>query len=120
VADTLVGGTAYITNEATRHTISHKFVGELPDCQANAEWIVEDFSITEENGDKKILPFAAFSEFKFAEASFTRDGDVKDGMQGATIMAIQQGGKTLTSCGVEGDNGMACGYTTGAQEGVRR
>lgn len=96
-------------NLSTNQTVMHSFTGQNALCQQNAEWIVEDFSITDSNGDSGLIPFAAFDKITVTNATYTTNGKMA-GVEGATIMDISQNGSTLTDCETSGNHTMACSY----------
>ncbi|KAK8016679.1 aspergillopepsin-2 [Apiospora rasikravindrae] len=104
-ASSKTGGTAVIQNESTGQTATHTFAAQSAAlCETNAEWIVEDF----ESGGS-LVPFANFGTVTFTGAS-ARSGGGTVGVNGATIIDIQQGSKVFTDCGTSGSSSVYCRY----------
>ncbi|KAI0169434.1 peptidase A4 family-domain-containing protein [Hypoxylon sp. FL1284] len=96
-------GTAVIENETTGQRVSHSFSGESDAlCETNAEWIVEDFS-----SGGGLVNFADFGSVTFTGASVNSG----TGVNGATIIDIQQNNQVLTSCSTSGSSSVSCSYT---------
>lgn len=70
----------------------------------NAEWIVEDFSV-----NSGLIPFAAFDTITVTDASYVANGTTA-GVNGSTIMDIQQNGAALTNCDTAGESKVVCTY----------
>ncbi|KAK8132338.1 aspergillopepsin [Apiospora kogelbergensis] len=105
-ASSKTGGTAVIHNQSTGQTVTHSFSAQSAAlCETNAEWIVEDF---ESNG--ALVPFANFGTVTFTGASATTNSG-KVGVNGATIIDIQQNSKVYTDCGTSGSSSVYCRYT---------
>lgn len=106
-ATSKTAGSATIENNTSGQKVSHSFSGEGSEgslCETNAEWIIEDF----EEGSS-MVQFADFGTVTFTGASAsTGSGTV--GVSGATIIDIQQNGKTLTDCSTSGSDGVTCSY----------
>ncbi|KAH9895592.1 aspergillopepsin [Cubamyces lactineus] len=95
VATSLTSGTATIINHSTGQQVEHSFdLPDLPLCQQDAEWIVEDF---EQGG---LVPFANFDTVTFTDASAGTSASGEVGPAGANILDISQNGKVLTSSSV--------------------
>lgn len=109
VANSKTSGTAYITNNSTGKTVSHTFSGEQALCEENAEWIVEDFETVDSSGNAELIPFAQFSTVTFKDASYMAGGTQK-GLDGASVLDIQQNGTVLTKCSTSGSDGLVCSY----------
>lgn len=108
-AKSTTGGSATITNLSTGKNVSHSFSGETALCETNAEWIVEDFEIVGSDGQGSLIPFAKFGNVTFSNASYTH-GNTTSGVNGSTLLDIQQGGKVLTKCGTPGSSTVQCSY----------
>ncbi|CZT15213.1 related to aspergillopepsin II precursor [Ramularia collo-cygni] len=115
VADSATGGTATISNFSTNETVSHTFSGKSALCKQNAEWIVEDFSISDGQGNMGLVPFAAFDTIVVTNATYKANGETA-GVSGSTIMDISQGGQPLTNCATSGDNNVVCKYKGAGSE----
>lgn len=92
-AKSLMTGTATVDNLTKGKSVTHTFTFpglQLPLCEQNAEWIVEDFL---ENGT--MVPFANFGTVTFSNATAVDNGS-EVGPSGATIYDIKQNGKVLT------------------------
>ncbi|KAF5383155.1 hypothetical protein D9615_004962 [Tricholomella constricta] len=90
-ASSLTSGTAVIHNLSTGQTVSKAISSTAHLCQANAEWIVEDF----ESGGS-LVPLADFGTVTFSNAhATTSSGTV--GPAGAVIINMEQNGQVLTS-----------------------
>lgn len=92
-ATSLVTGTATIDNLSTGQSVTHTFSEpglQLPLCEQNAEWIVEDFL---QNGSQ--VPLANFGTVTFSNATAIDNGK-EVGPSGAQIFDIKQNGKILT------------------------
>ncbi|KAH9834761.1 peptidase A4 family-domain-containing protein [Rhodofomes roseus] len=90
-ASSTTAGKAVIENVSTGKTVSKSITSSSALCEENAEWIVEDY----EEGSS-LVPFANFGTVTFSGASAST-GSGSTGPSGATIIDIQQNGKTLTS-----------------------
>ena len=98
-------GTATLENTSTGQTVSHSFSGESASlCETNAEWIVEDFSDSNNN----LVPFADFTTVEFTGAT-AKSGKSTVDTTGATIINMKQSGKVLTSCSAGGSE-VKCTY----------
>ncbi|KAF8843005.1 hypothetical protein BDN67DRAFT_253938 [Paxillus ammoniavirescens] len=95
-ASSTTSGTAVIENLTTGHTVTQEITSSYALCEANAEWIVEDF---EENG--ALVPFADFGTVEFTSAEATGPSGTYT-PSGATLMDIEQNGKVLTSVSTSG------------------
>ncbi|KAK2074778.1 hypothetical protein P8C59_008959 [Phyllachora maydis] len=90
-------GSVTITNNSKGKTVTHSFAGAPGAlCNANAEWIVEDF---EQGGS--LVPFADFGAVTFTGLSPSPSG--------AQVLDIQQSGKVLTSCSASSSS-VTCSY----------
>lgn len=92
-ATSIVTGTATVDNLSTGQSVTHTFSEpglQLPLCEQNAEWIVEDFL---QNGSQ--VPFSNFGTVTFSNATAIHNGKAV-GPSGATIYDIKQNGKVLT------------------------
>lgn len=106
-ARSTTSGTATLENLTTGKKAKHTWkdasdLGAL--CQANAEWIVEDFSV---NGG--LIPFADFGKVRFDNASYTAAGESK-GLRKATVVDIAQNDQTLAKCRIEGGSAVECTF----------
>lgn len=106
-ADSSVSGTAVLENLSTGRTARHTWrdasqLGKL--CQANAEWIVEDFSV---GGD--LIPFADFGTVRFRNVSYVAAGQTR-GLQRAKLVDISQEDGVRTSCRKNGASALQCTY----------
>ena len=97
------GGSATVTNLSTGQKATKAFTGQQALCQKNAEWIVEDFSLS-----GGLVPFANFAPVTFSGAAFV-DGAGTQGPAAAQIVNIQQSSK-LTSCAASVST-VQCSYT---------
>lgn len=104
VASSKTSGTAYITNESTGQSVSHKFSGQTALCETNAEWIVEDF----ESGSS-LIPFAEYSQIQFTGAAYTHGGTTS-GLSGSTLIDLVQNGQTLSTCSITSNSELTCDY----------
>lgn len=107
-ARSTTSGTAILENLTTGRRAQHTWrdaskLGKL--CQANAEWIVEDFSV---NGG--LIPFADFGRVRFDNASYTAAGRRKKGLREAIVVDIAQDDNTLARCHKEGGTAVECTY----------
>ena len=109
VAHNKTSGTALIHNESTGQKVSHTFNGQQALCLENAEWIVEDFEISGSNGQPQLIPFAKFDPVTFTKASFHK-GNTKHGVNGSTILDIEQSGNVVTKCRTHGAETIRCTY----------
>ncbi|KAG8851120.1 hypothetical protein FRB96_009461 [Tulasnella sp. 330] len=91
-ASSTKAGTAVIKNNTTGKTVTKSLTSTAALCEQNAEWIVEDF----EEGSS-LVPFANFGTVTFTNALATTSSGSTVGPKGATLIDIQQNGKTLTS-----------------------
>jgi hypothetical protein len=99
-------GTVTLKNNSKGKTVTHSFSGEAVKlCQAEAEWIVEDFQL-----GGQYVPFANFGSVTFTGASATAAGGQARGVSGAKIIDMKQGNKVLTSCSTSGSNTVKCNY----------
>ncbi|KAI1771265.1 peptidase A4 family-domain-containing protein [Hypoxylon cercidicola] len=102
-ASSTSAGTAVIENVTTGQRVSHSFSGETDRlCQTNAEWIVEDFS-----SGGSLVSFADFGTVTFTGASVNGG----TGVNGATIIDIEQSNQVLTDCSTSGSSRVTCSYT---------
>jgi hypothetical protein len=103
-ASSTTAGVAKLENLSTGQSVTHSFSGETDSlCEANAEWIVEDFS-----DGNSLVPFADFTTVTFTGASAVTDGNTVD-TTGATIIDMRQNNRVLTSCSAGGDE-VTCTY----------
>lgn len=106
-ADSASKGTAVIENLSTGRTARHSWrdasnLGKL--CQANAEWIIEDFSV---GGD--LIPFADFGKVRFDNASYVAAGQTH-GLKAAKVVDISQDNNIRARCRKEGTSAVQCTY----------
>ncbi|KAF9241640.1 peptidase A4 family-domain-containing protein [Melanogaster broomeanus] len=87
-ASSTKSGTAVIQNLSTGQTVSKALTSSHALCEANAEWIVEDF---EQGG--RMVPFANFGTVQFTSASASGPGGTYS-PSGATIIDIEQNGQS--------------------------
>ena len=90
-ASSPTSGTAYITNNSRRQSVSKALTSSSALCEQDAEWIVEDF----EEGNS-LVPFANFGTVTFTGAS-AKTASSSVGPSGANTIDIEQSGKVLTS-----------------------
>lgn len=100
-------GKAVLENLTTGQKAQHNWrdasnLGKL--CQANAEWIVEDFSVGGE-----LIPFANFGKVRFENASYVTGGR-KRGVRGATVVNIAHDNEIVARCRKEGGSAVECTY----------
>ena len=100
-------GTAMLENLSTGRTAQHSWrdasnLGKL--CQANAEWIVEDFSV---GGD--LIPLADFGEVRFGNASYVAGGQTR-GLKKAKVVDISQDNNIRARCRKNGTSAVQCTY----------
>ena len=87
-------------------TVTHSFSGQAVKlCQAEAEWIVEDFQLQGE-----FVPFANFGSVTFTGASATRSDGRAVGVEGSRIVDLRQDNKVLTKCSTSGSSTVRCSY----------
>jgi hypothetical protein len=99
-------GTVTLKNNSKGTTVTHSFSGEpVKLCQAEAEWIVEDFQL-----GGQYVPFANFGSVTFTGASATAADGRAHGVSGARILDLKQGNKVLTSCSTSGSSTVKCSY----------
>ncbi|KAI1431364.1 peptidase A4 family-domain-containing protein [Xylaria sp. CBS 124048] len=98
-------GVATLENLSTGASVSHSFRSETNElCEYDAEWIVEDY----EEG-ASLVPFLDFGSVTFSGASATQNGR-SIGVSGASIIDLEQDGRVLTDCGVDGSDTVYCDY----------
>ena len=105
VATSNTSGIAYVTNRSTGQSVQHSFSGEQALCGQNAEWIVEDFE-----SDSNLVPFAQFSPIIFTGSTWVADG-ITYGLEGSSILEIEQSGSVLTKVFTEGQEMMRVTYS---------
>ncbi|KAI0483764.1 peptidase A4 family-domain-containing protein [Xylaria cf. heliscus] len=95
-------GSVTLDNRSTGQSVSHTFTNQVGNlCQANAEWIVEDFS-----QGNSLVPFANFGTVVFTNASVNGGA----GLDKAVIYDIKQGNKIYTSCSMSSSSSVSCSY----------
>jgi Peptidase A4 family len=108
-ATSTTSGSAVIENLTTGQVVSQDF-SDVTDgslCEFNAEWIIEDFEECE-GSTCSLVPFADFGTVEFTSCSAVQDGSTV-GVDGATIIDIEQNGQILTSCS-NTDSTVTCTY----------
>lgn len=99
-------GTVTLKNNSKGKSVSHSFQGEsVTLCQAEAEWIIEDFQL-----DGQFVPFANFGSVTFTRASATAAGGRTVGVSGARILDLKKDNKVLTTCSTSGSSTVKCTY----------
>lgn len=106
-AESSTRGTAMLENLSTGRSARHTWrdasnLGKL--CQANAEWIVEDFSVGGE-----LIPLADFGTVRIDNSSYVANGQ-KRGLNNAKVVDISQQNKIRASCRKEGKSSVECTY----------
>ena len=109
VAHNKTAGTAFLHNTSNGQKVSHTFHGQQALCLENAEWIVEDFEVSGSGGQPALIPFAKFDPVSFTNASF-HQGSTKNGINGSTILDIEQNGQVVTKCRTHGADTLRCHY----------
>ena len=90
VAYSTTSGVATIENLTTGETATQDLTSSYALCEADAEWIVEDFE-----EDSSIVPFADFGTVTFYDASASGPCGTYTPCDG-NIIAIEQDGEVLT------------------------
>ncbi|KIH88803.1 aspergillopepsin [Sporothrix brasiliensis 5110] len=100
-------GRVLVENLTTGQSVAHTFSGESsPLCQANAEWIVEDFMT-----GNSLKPMANFGTVTFTNCSVTQTSGTQLGVTGSTIINMQQNGNVMTNCSTSYGKTVSCTYT---------
>ncbi|KAG7284453.1 hypothetical protein NEMBOFW57_010826 [Staphylotrichum longicolle] len=99
-------GTVTLKNNSKGKSVSHSFQGEsVTLCQAEAEWIIEDFQL-----DGQFVPFANFGSVTFTRASATAADGRTVGVSGSRILDLKKDNKVLTTCSTSGSSTVKCTY----------
>ena len=99
-------GSAVIDNTSTGQSVSHTWDQQpYPLCEVNAEWIVEDFTITE-NGVSSLAPFANFGSVTFSGNSATQNGQTVgiDGSDTIDLYNTIPNGVRYAQTTIDGEN----------------
>ncbi|KAK4040123.1 putative acid proteinase protein [Parachaetomium inaequale] len=101
-------GTVTLKNNSKGKTVTHSFSGEAVKlCQAEAEWIIEDFQL-----QGQLVPFANFGTVSFTGASATGSDGCAVGVSGSRVINLKKDNKVLTSCSTSGPNTFKCSYVS--------
>jgi hypothetical protein len=96
-ADSYTSGEAVIENLSNGQSVSKHVTSTYALCGQTAEWIVEDPSLVDSEGDVSMVPFCDFGAVTFSDSSARTSRGRTVSPQGAVINDIQQGGPVLTS-----------------------
>lgn len=98
-------GIATMQNARTGKKVTQRFNNAAnPLCQADAEWIVEDFT----EGQNKV-PFANFGEITFTNASAQGSQGLVEPSSGSVVDLRTPDGRALADCSIDGTN-VTCKY----------
>lgn len=95
-ATNTTSGTVWIENETTGKSVSHTFADEGPAlCEANAEWIVEDFLV-----GGKLMPMSNFGSVTFTNCSVVEatSTTAAESTSSVALYNIRHGEEVYTNC----------------------
>lgn len=105
-ATSYTAGTAVIENLTTGKTVSKAITSSSRLGGQNAEWIVEDF---EQNGG--LVTFANFGTVTFTQAKAGTSSGSSVGVEGATLLDIEQSNRVLTDVSTSGSSTVVVKHT---------
>lgn len=113
LASATTNGAAHIENLTTGQSVSQAMTvsSAAALCEANAEWIVEDFLSCDSSGSCPQVPFANFGDVTFANSLALQAGTLVTPATGSglQVLDLYQNSQVLTNCAVSGST-VACTY----------
>ncbi|GJE98821.1 peptidase A4 family-domain-containing protein [Phanerochaete sordida] len=99
IAFSPTSGSATITNERTRQTVSMNIMSDAALCGQDAEWIVEDYEV-----EYGLAPFADFGQVVFTGATAQTNNGIVGPENANILILVQDDGQVLTEVETSDDS----------------